>query len=843
MKLSFISPLTVLVLFLSCQKAPELILTGPSSIELNADGSSSSITFTANRDWRVSSSDAWVTLSPSSGTASEGPVTVTVRCNANTTYDDRTATVTISMEELSQTVTVRQPANLGIVLPTQAFDLQSGAKNIDVTVQANVDYSVDISANWIKQTGTKALTSKTLTFNIEENKTYDAREGKITIKPKQAGVAEQVISVKQAQKDALNLEKTSYDMPHGGGEIEIKVEANVSFDVTPNADWIHYTQTKALSSSMVCLKVDENTTYSSRQGTVEIKQQNGSLKHTITVNQAGRIAVTSVELDKTSLSLMEGESEIITATVKPDNATDKTITWASSNETVATVDENGKVIAVKAGESSITATAGDIKATCVVIVKYEIVPVDLGLSVLWASANIEANAPGDSGNYYAWGELKPKDIYEWSTYIWCPSGIAPDPLTYDESLTKYNYVDNKTELEMEDDVAHVVMGDAWRLPTETEIDELIMTKSNANYKWTLTKVDDRMGSLVEYLVNGNSIFLPYVGTIGENGPMLLDNVGYYWSSSRTNYFDDAWMLYVSSASVTKTRSDRCYARSVRPVKGFVKVKTVDMNASEELRVGDTYQLRITIKPDNAYDKTVTWNSSDNSIATVEDGLITAVKVGTAKITAKVGDITKECTVSVFEPYTSVDLGLSVNWATINVGAKYLCEPGEPFSWGETKIKEDYSWNTYKWGKSETYLKKYITKEGYYNDVDNLTRLESNDDVANVLLGNGWRVPTIEEWNELVTKCTWTWEWKTKDDHGIYGYTIVGPNNNIIFLPCAGGTKGEYKQSNYNNGSYWSSDVNQEEPIKAYELFFSESSYFTTSVARYMGNAIRGVKPK
>lgn len=354
----------LLAVTFSCQKAPELTITSPASIDLSADGSSGSITFTANRAWRVSSSDFWVTLSPSSGEPSEAPVTVSVRCIGNTTYEDRTATVTITMEDLSQSVTVRQPANKGIVLPTQSYDLQSGAKSIEVTVQANVDYTVETSVDWIKQTGTKGLTSKTLNFSIEENKTYDAREGKITIKPTQAGVAEQVISVKQAQKDALIVEKTSYDMPFGGGEIEIKVEANVAFDVTPDSEWLHHVSTKALSSSTVLIKVDENATYSAREGKIEIAQQNGTLKHTITVKEAGRIAVTSVELDKANLTLRPEETATLVATVKPDNATDKTVTWTSSDTSIATVDETGKVTAIKDGSATITAKAGEKTAEC-----------------------------------------------------------------------------------------------------------------------------------------------------------------------------------------------------------------------------------------------------------------------------------------------------------------------------------------------------------------------------------------------------------------------------------------------------------------------------------------------
>ena len=380
----------------SCQKAPELTLTSSSNIEFSADGSSGSITFTANRDWTARANDSWVSVSPSSGAASDGAVTVTVRCNANITYEDRSTTVTISMGDLSQTVSVKQPANKGIVLPKQVFELQSDTRSIDVEVQANVQYSVSSSVDWIKQTGTKALTSKTLTFSIQENKTYDSREGKITIKPNEGNVQEQVITVRQAQKDALIVEKTSYDMPYGGGEIEIKVEANVAFNVTPNVDWLHYIQTKALSSSTVCIKVDENTTYSNREGKIEIAQQNGSLKHTITVKQAGRIAVTSVTLDKTNVILKEGESVTLVATVTPDNATDKTVIWSSSNADIATVD-NGKVIAVKEGPASIIAKAGEKSATCSISVTSSSIPEG---NIVFADSGIKSKlvAAFDSDN-------------------------------------------------------------------------------------------------------------------------------------------------------------------------------------------------------------------------------------------------------------------------------------------------------------------------------------------------------------------------------------------------------------------------------------------------------------
>ena len=212
-----------LICLAACQKAPELTLTGSANVEVSADGGSSSITFTANRDWSVSSSESWIHVSPSSGSATDGQITVSLRSDANTTYSDRSATVTIKAEGLTQTVTVKQPANLGVVVATKEYNLASDARTLEVEVQANVQYSVAVSDSWIKHTGTKALTKSILVFSVEENMTYDDRSATITIKPLNSSAAEQVISVKQAQKDALIVKDTSFNMPYGGGEVEVKV--------------------------------------------------------------------------------------------------------------------------------------------------------------------------------------------------------------------------------------------------------------------------------------------------------------------------------------------------------------------------------------------------------------------------------------------------------------------------------------------------------------------------------------------------------------------------------------------------------------------------------------------
>ena len=130
----------------------------------------------------------------------------------------------------------------------------------------------------------------------------------------------------------------------------------------------------------------------------------------------------------------------------------------------------------------------------------------------------------------------------------------------------------------------------------------------------------------------------------------------------------------------------------------------------------------------------------------------------------------------------VDLGLSVKWATCNIGANSPEEYGDYFAWGEIVTKGAYSWSTYKWcNGSETTLTKYCT-DGSYGTVDNKTQLELSDDAAYANWGNGWRMPTRAEFTELYEQCTWTWT----TENGINGYKVTSKSNgNSIFLPVTG----------------------------------------------------------
>ena len=184
----------------------------------------------------------------------------------------------------------------------------------------------------------------------------------------------------------------------------------------------------------------------------------------------------------------------------------------------------------------------------------------------------------------------------------------------------------------------------------------------------------------------------------------------------------------------------------------------------------------------------------------------------------------------------VDLGLSVKWATCNVGASSPEDYGGYYAWGEIEEKDDYSWNTYRWcNGTEDSMTKYCTRASD-GIVDNKSILDPEDDVAHVKWGGTWRMPTNAEQDELRNNCTWTWTTL----NGVNGYQVTGPNGNSIFLPAAGYRNGAGVYSIGGLGYYWSSSLSSNYSNYAYRLDFNDSSYDWYSYYRYYGLSVRPV---
>ena len=140
--------------------------------------------------------------------------------------------------------------------------------------------------------------------------------------------------------------------------------------------------------------------------------------------------------------------------------------------------------------------------------------VDLGLpsGTLWATCNVGANAPEEFGDYFAWGETAPKDYYDWDNYKWCNGNDSTLTKYCNDSTYGYNgFVDNKVELDPEDDAAYVNWGPSWRMPTLNQTQELWQ-----DCTWQWTQVNGVNGRLVTG-PNGNTLFMPAAGQCVNNG--------------------------------------------------------------------------------------------------------------------------------------------------------------------------------------------------------------------------------------------------------------------------------------------------------------------------------------
>lgn len=191
----------------------------------------------------------------------------------------------------------------------------------------------------------------------------------------------------------------------------------------------------------------------------------------------------------------------------------------------------------------------------------------------------------------------------------------------------------------------------------------------------------------------------------------------------------------------------------------------------------------------------------------------------------------------------VDLGLSVKWATTNVGAPYPGNSGGYYAWGETSTKYDYKCGNLKYCimsyyTGNTIITKYNTetehnKKRLFKHIDNKTRLERSDDAASVNWGGSWRMPTRAEWEELFKKCEWT----LMSD----AYKVTGPNGNSIILITTGlRINGDgYKPD---SGFYWSSSLDSENPENAWNMQFNsrDGSGGMNKMPRNVGMNIRPV---
>ena len=356
--------------------------------------------------------------------------------------------------------------------------------------------------------------------------------------------------------------------------------------------------------------------------------------------------------------------------------------------------------------------------------------VDLGLPSgnLWAKCNLGASSPEAYGDYYAWGEVEPKQEYTKSNHKWYKEG-APS-----QGFTKYNNEDGKLTLEDEDDAVIQKLGNGWRTPTLADFRELTNQKYTTIEKTTLNGV---AGYQITSKKNKKSIFIPCAGFKNSEKPQTRfisddEEVAVCMTNLRRidNMVYNAWTFAFQNDRIGRYGKRRPDGISIRPVKG------------------------------------------------------PGVPV----------------------PNNCVDLGLASGllWAKCNLGTTDPTQLGDYYAWGETSTKKKYYSNNYKHFKIDGGIK--VLK---YNEKDGKTVLDLNDDAARANIGAGYRIPTKEDWEELLEDCKWEAVTTTLSEiidpsqtKVIARWKVTGPSGNSIVLPMTSGFRGDGWGVQPDNDTYY-----------------------------------------
>lgn len=724
----------------------------------------------------MTSSDSWIRVSPSSGTASEEPISVTIKCDPNTTYDPRNTTITITVEELTEIISISQETNLGLIVSPKRYELSKQAQSIEIEVRSNVDYTVSIDESckgWIIPTTTKALSTEKLSFHVAANDSYDSREGKIVFKQINGTLIE-TVSILQSQTDGLFLSQDSFELSYEEQTVQVDIQYNVAFEISiPSSaeSWISYNEsgTKALETKTIVFHVLENKTESDRSCSIVFTKTDGSLSSTLTIKQDRFIPVERVELNHSNLSLKVGETVVLTATIYPNNATDKTISWLSSDNTIAAVDE-GFVSALKEGAVVISAKSGDAYGTCAITVK----PKDISIT---GEVN---NITESSAIVMGFALLESPEI-ESAEY-----GIeySEKDLTTDAISIKASSLDNNGKYSLKLSNLRSSTTYYYRsyvLRNATRVYGEIKTFKTTDFDLSATTNDATV-------TNWNSALV-----YGSFSDSCIENVGrvfqFFFSDSYANLDDLVIKGEVVTASLSSTATFEGVLKNLRPSRKYY------------------YVAMASIHDKIVYGEVKSFITDAFKIEAVDMGLPSGTKWANGNIGSKWPE----------------DYGDYYAWGETKTKTDY--------SWST------YKWCM---GTNKTYTKYSLSSGfGYNGFVDNKQALEKEDDVAYVILGEHWSTPSPDQMDELWARTNCDWQKTTQYGVEGYLVTSK-KNGNSIFIPFGGGRKEGTEIYRPDGGDYMTSTcVSGSQQDQIHDYLFIPYCVISSGVRCY-GYVVRAV---
>ena len=319
----------------------------------------------------------------------------------------------------------------------------------------------------------------------------------------------------------------------------------------------------------------------------------------------------SISLSQTSAVIEKGDYIQLRATVTPDDDYAPTVTWSSSNSSVATVDEWGIVTAVGAGNAVITAHAGNASATCSVRVVEHTVTLDQSSATIPLYSTLQLNAT-----------VTPPDGYE-PTVVWSSSRPGIATVTQDGLVKGYMTgtvtITARAGQSTATCVVTVIPIYATGIALNTYQEDMEVGEVTRIIAYVAP--NDVTNSEVSWSVTGNDVISASWNGSGNECIVIAEKAG--------------------TATVTATTTDgtnlsaTCVIRVSGSEPVYIPVESISLNKSSlTMNVSSTRHLVATVLPANATNRTVTWTSSNSNVVSVdEDGVITANKAGTATITA------------------------------------------------------------------------------------------------------------------------------------------------------------------------------------------------------------------
>ncbi len=255
---------------------------------LDASGGTVTLHFTSTADWKATvgnvRASSWITVSPTSGKAGEASVTISVAANDGT--DERTASVFLDCGDSRETIVVTQKQKDALIVSRQSYELSAGESLIEVEVEANVTFEVEVSDTWIEQISTRSLEKSVLSFRILANDGYEKRSGSILVR---SGELQEAVRIYQEgkEKEVLLLSEDMVEVGALGGTVDVQLQSSVSYICKPVTEytWVSEITSRAVSTHTLHFAVQPNDTYDMREARFVFIDETESISDTLTIRQ------------------------------------------------------------------------------------------------------------------------------------------------------------------------------------------------------------------------------------------------------------------------------------------------------------------------------------------------------------------------------------------------------------------------------------------------------------------------------------------------------------------------------------------------------------------------------